>query len=1070
MKRKLSTFSVILVIFFLISSLSVLMPNSVNTTSGSSTIPSLEKKDTFTPTVQKPAWVDQDNNRIADTLDQEITERTANGTTQNEIEVDVMLKAVPTTQDVDDFVSSGGQVTTSLWTKATYGFGGTITYGGIGIFARKCPDLLLVEKEAIGEACVAYAAQQVGARTYVWNNLGLQGDSNSSIALLDTGIDASHVDFSPGYGDQNFSKKIVGWDDTVNFTNSPFDDNGHGSNVAGLAAGNGFSSVDASGCATATWRVSTNSSVSTGMMVNNSGSITLSIKWSSTGTVQVSNLTLYNSGKSLTFWNPMASISATNANTWYTLTYNVASVPLGGYDMYNPAVSITGGTGVVSFVVNMSWPYSPPSDNFSVWTGIAPQSKLVDVKVDNSAGSGTASQLVSGINWIITNRVGYHITVASLSLGFEGESTSVDQAMVNLVNSGVTAVVAAGNDGAGGNHIYSPGSVDEAITVAAMNQFDNIAHYSSQGGTSRYTGKTTKPDITAPGGSVDAVPLYSADAGANDSTPMQGTSMAAPIIAGCTQDIIQAMGGYAKWNWTRSQALQPKMILLMTATETYPDVREEDTSSLYSPTLERGGKDVTEGFGRVNLDAAVDAILRSYTVGTVASDTLGSPPTTNDISVVGQKLAWARNVQLVNGYMYNFSLSVPAGADYDLYLYNSVGTTYGEPVISAKSTNATTGGTEQFYVTPNNTGTYYVVVKRATENTGSGNFTLTSAQSIVTTNVVLSTPGLVNASNVVHYTQGGIPKNGSIVAGSFSDLADVGTMLTVDNPIYVSFTQRYSTTQPTSFVVQANVNYTVSFKTEYYLSVNSVYGSEIGEGWYENGTNATAAVSTSMVDDLNGTRRVFMNWTGDASGTYFAACGPIFMNASKTVTANWETQYLTSFTATPSNGGSTNPAVGNMWLDVGVVSISAAPSSGYLFSGWSSSTGDIIFLNSASTFTTANVNGPGTINANFALAPTPTPTPTPTVTPTPTTAPTQAPTATAPPNQSTSTSSPATSTPTQAPTATPYSSKNPTPSPSITEFPSAIIVSILLIATATAILFCKRQKTDKVNNQVRHRT
>jgi len=194
------------------------------------------------------------------------------------------------------------------------------------------------------------------------------------------------------------------------------------------------------------------------------------------------------------------------------------------------------------------------------------------------------------------------------------------------------------------------------------------------------------------------------------------------------------------------------------------------------------------------------------------------------------------------------------------------------------------------------------------------------------------------------------------------------------------------------------------------------------------------------------------------------------MNASKTVTANWETQYLTSFTATPSNGGSTNPAVGNMWLDVGVVSISAAPSSGYLFSGWSSSTGDIIFLNSASTFTTANVNGPGTINANFALAPTPTPTPTPTVTPTPTTAPTQAPTATAPPNQSTSTSSPATSTPTQAPTATPYSSKNPTPSPSITEFPSAIIVSILLIATATAILFCKRQKTDKVNNQVRHRT
>ena len=130
------------------------------------------------------------------------------------------------------------------------------------------------------------------------------------------------------------------------------------------------------------------------------------------------------------------------------------------------------------------------------------------------------------------------------------------------------------------------GSVDEVITVAAMNQFDNIASYSSQGGTSRYTGKTIKPDITAPGGSFYAVPLFSVDSNyndaeggfteiqANDSAPMQGTSMATPVISGCAQVVIQAMGGYAKWNWTRSQALQPKMILLMTATETYPNLRE----------------------------------------------------------------------------------------------------------------------------------------------------------------------------------------------------------------------------------------------------------------------------------------------------------------------------------------------------------------------------------------------------------------------------------------------------------------------------------------------------------------
>lgn len=128
----------------------------------------------------------------------------------------------------------------------------------------------------------------------------------------------------------------------------------------------------------------------------------------------------------------------------------------------------------------------------------------------------------------------------------------------------------------------------------------------------------------------------------------------------------------------------------------------------------------------MNLDAAVDALSRTYSIGTQITDALGKPPNINDISSVGQRLAWAGNVQLLSGLYYNFALSVPAGADYDLYLYNSTGTTYGEPTIVGKSTTAATGGTEQFTVTAPYTGTYYIVVKRATETTEGGNFTLTS--------------------------------------------------------------------------------------------------------------------------------------------------------------------------------------------------------------------------------------------------------------------------------------------------------------------------------------------------------
>lgn len=707
----------------------------------------------FKPTVSKPAWVDTNDNAIADSLDREIVDRLANDTAQEYADVIVMLKSAPTAYDIDTFVSLGGYLTTPLWTEATYGFGGTIRYDEIADLIRQDSDVLLVEKDAVGQATVAYAAKQVGARPYVWNTLGLQGDPQSSIAVLDTGIDGSHIDFSPGYGDLNFSKKIVGWNDqTTPGGASPYDDGGHGSHCAGLAAGDGFFSTDSSGYATAT--VSANYTVGfsstsifvSGMMVNKTGTITVWVAYDNpTGNGYLYEGGLYYGDKNLDSgsWTRVASVFPYQENAWFAMTYNVASIPSGGYDMYHVKLTFIGPYapyGSVYAVTKMWWPYTPPADGFSAWTGIAPQAKLVGVKILYYNGSGLASGFISGVNWIITNRQAYHITIASMSVAYPAEFSIIDSVVVNLVNSGVTAIVAAGNLQSGANNIFPPGEVDEVITVAAMNQFDSITSYSSQGGTSRHTGQTTKPDITAPGGSFYAVPLFSVDTNhndalhwadifLNDSTSMQGTSQATPIVSGAANIVIQTMGGFTNWQWTRSQALQPKMILLMTATETYPNLRETKTGA-YSPTLERGGKDDHEGYGRLNLDAAIDAILRTYAIGTTITDTLGMPPTITNISVLGQKLAWARKVQLHSQTEYNFTLSVPADADFDLYLYNSTGTTYGEPAIVAKSTTAATGGNEQIIITAPYAGTYYLVVKRATSATGAGTFTLTSTAKI----------------------------------------------------------------------------------------------------------------------------------------------------------------------------------------------------------------------------------------------------------------------------------------------------------------------------------------------------
>jgi subtilisin family serine protease len=741
-----------------------------------------------------PAGVDADGDRVDDRLGSEIGQRGLNGTQGEPASVIVMLNGETGQAAAEAFAAQGGSVTTELWKYALYGFGGRIPFGRILAFVSSRSDVLLVEKEAECNASLAYVARQVGARSYVWNSLGLRGDWNSSVAVLDTGVDGSHVDFAPGYGAGDFTKKIVGWNDQVTGSAAPFDDNGHGSHCSGLAAGDGFFSVDASGYATATWganlgQVSQGGRyLITGMMVNKTGTITIKVKWATTGTATLSALPLYYGDKTLSTssWTQVATVSTPSQNTWYTLTYNVASTPSGGYDMYHPEVTLTSGSGDLSVVFTMSWPYAPPADGFSAWTGIAPDSKLVGVKVLNSTGSGNSTGLVNGLNWVIANRVALHITVASMSLGFSGEVPSVNTAIVNLVNSGVSTIVAAGNSGSGSNRIYTPGSVDEALTVAAMNQFDNVASYSSQGGTRH---STMKPDVTAPGGSFYAVPLYSvdtnyndaegmwSDAAADDAAPMQGTSMATPVVAGAAQMLVEALGGSAGWNYSRgrSQALLPKMLLLMTATETYLNLREGGTSGS-SPTLQRGGKDAHEGYGRINVDAAADAVLKSYLTGTTVVDSLGVPPKISDISGLGQRLAWARNVQLFSGVSYSFSLSVPAGADYDLYLYNTTGTAYGEPVILRKSTNTTAGTNEGIGYTPSFSGEYFVVVKRAQESTGGGQFTLTSAPS-QTAHLLLSVePGQAA------YSRGQSVNFGVTVFNRLSPELEAALTLTVTGP------------------------------------------------------------------------------------------------------------------------------------------------------------------------------------------------------------------------------------------------------------------------------------------------
>ncbi|EIE98394.1 S8 family peptidase [Saccharomonospora glauca] len=145
--------------------------------------------------------------------------------------------------------------------------------------------------------------------------------------------------------------------------------------------------------------------------------------------------------------------------------------------------------------------------------GVAPDVKLVGVRVLDANGSGTTAGVIAGVEWVAENASGP--AVANMSLG-GGVDEALDEAVRGAIEAGITFGVAAGNESSDANY-SSPARVDEAITVAASDQDDSEAYFSNYGDV---------VDIYAPG-----VNITSAwhDGGENT---ISGTSMATPHVVG----------------------------------------------------------------------------------------------------------------------------------------------------------------------------------------------------------------------------------------------------------------------------------------------------------------------------------------------------------------------------------------------------------------------------------------------------------------------------------------------------------------------------------------------------------
>jgi subtilisin family serine protease len=212
--------------------------------------------------------------------------------------------------------------------------------------------------------------------------------------------------------------------------------------------------------------------------------------------------------------------------------------------------------------------------------GMAPDARLISIKVADAHGATDVSQVIAAIDWVVQHRNDPGLNIRVLSLSYGTDSTQwygadpLAFAAEQAVKAGILVVAAAGNDGfshqgtltnpAYDPHVLAVGAADSSGTLDLAD--DQVPSYSSSGDTGAGR-KSRDPDLVAPGSHVVSLRAPGSyidqtygGGGLVTSSLFRGsgTSQAAAVVSGAAALVIQQRPGITP--------VQLKQLLMRTAT------------------------------------------------------------------------------------------------------------------------------------------------------------------------------------------------------------------------------------------------------------------------------------------------------------------------------------------------------------------------------------------------------------------------------------------------------------------------------------------------------------------------